>query len=126
MAAVRARKTVKSAAARGAARRTKSAARSSLAAFPLRTAFVVVGVVGLAALGVALFGPRRLRDEIIKPIGAITYAPVAAAIGPQADRAWAETRAWRDRVGRILDSINTSEVREMVAARLSQWIERFR
>jgi len=126
MAAVRTRKTAKSAAARGAPRRTRSAARSSLATFPLRTAFIVVGVVGLAALGIALFGPRRIRDEIIRPMAELTYAPVAAAVGPQADRAWAETRAWRDRVGRILDSINTSEVREMVAARLAQWIERFR
>jgi hypothetical protein len=126
MAAARARKTTKSAAARGAARRTRPAPRSSLTAFPLRAAFVVVGVVGLAALGIALLGPRRIRDEIIRPIAEVTYAPVAAAVGPQADRAWAETRAWRDRVGRILDSINTSEVREMVASRLAQWIERFR
>jgi hypothetical protein len=126
MAAIRTRKTVKSAAARGAARRTKSAARSPLATFPLRTAFVVVGVVGLAALGLALLGPRRVRDEFIRPMAELTHAPVAAAVGPQADRAWAETRAWRDRVGRILDSINTAEVREMVASRLAQWIERFR
>jgi hypothetical protein len=126
MAAVRTRKTVRSAAARAPARRTKSTPRSSLAAFPLRTAFVVVGVVGLAALGIALLGPRRIRDEFIRPMAEVTYAPVAAAVGPQADRAWAETRAWRDRVGRILDSINTSEVREMVASRLAQWIERFR
>jgi hypothetical protein len=83
-------------------------------------------VIGLAALGIALFGPRRFRDEIIKPIGALTYEPLAAAVAPQADRAWAETRAWRDRVGRILESINTADVRDQVAARLANWVERFR
>jgi hypothetical protein len=78
MAAVRTRKTVRSAAAKAPARRTKSTPRSSLAAFPLRTAFVVVGVVGLAALGIALLGPRRIRDEFIRPMAEVTYAPVAA------------------------------------------------
>lgn len=97
-----------------------------LAVHPLRAAFVVVGVVGLAALGVALFGPRRIRDEIIRPISSATYMPIAAAVAPQADRVWAETRAWRDRVGRVLDSVNTSEVRELVADRLAQWIDRIR
>jgi hypothetical protein len=51
---------------------------------------------------------------------------LAAAVAPQADRAWAETRAWRDRVGRILESINAADVRDQVAARLANWAERFR
>ena len=117
MAAVRTRKP---------ARKPSARSRSIIASHPLRAAFVVVGVVGLAALGVALIGPRRLRDEIIRPISNATYVPIAAAVAPQADRVWAETQAWRDRVGRILDSINTSEVRELVASRLAQWVERFR
>ena len=118
MAAVRVRKTARKTPAKGAI--------SPLARFPLRTAFVVVGVVGLASLGVALFGPRRLRDDFIRPITSATYVPIAAAVAPQADRVWAETRAWRDRVGHILESINTAEVRDLVAGRLAQWIERFR
>ena len=118
MAAVKAHKTARKTPARST--------RSMLARFPLRTAFVVVGVVGLAALGVALLGPRRLRDDVIRPISSATYVQIAAAVAPQADRVWAETRAWRDRVGRILESINTAEVRDLVAGRLAQWIERFR
>lgn len=126
MAATKPRKNPAKAASRGAARRTRPAHHSLLSDFPIRTVFVVAGVIGLAALGIAFFGPRRFRDEIIKPIGALTYEPLAAAVAPQADRAWAETRAWRDRVGRILESINTAEVRDQVAARLANWIERFR
>ena len=104
----------------------RTATRSRSSASPLRMAFVVVGVVGLAALGVALLGPRRFRDEVIRPISSAAYVPIAAAVAPQADRVWADTRAWRDRVGGILESINTAEVRDLVAARLAQWIERFR
>lgn len=97
-----------------------------LDAIPVRTIFVVVGVVGLAALGVALFGPRRFRDEVIRPIGAATFVPIAQAVTPQADRVWEETRPWRDRVARILASINTDEVRAHLAEQLKDWIDRFR
>jgi len=123
MAATKARRNPTKTGSHGAVRRARS---SLLADFPMRTAFVVAGVIGLAALGIALLGPRRFRDEIVRPIGALAYEPLAAAVAPQADRAWAETRAWRDRVGRILESINTAEVRDQVASRLSDWIERFR
>ena len=126
MAGTKARKSPAGTASHGAVRRSRSTRHSLLNDFPLRTVFVAAGVIGLAALGIALFGPRRFRDEIIKPIGAVTYAPLAAAMAPQAEHAWAETRAWRDRVGRILESINTADVRDQVAARLANWIERFR
>ncbi len=81
---------------------------------------------GLAALGVALFGTRRFNDEILKPVSAATFLPLAAAAAPQADRVWAETRPWRDYVARVLSSINTAEVREHVADRLTQWLDRFK
>jgi hypothetical protein len=119
-----AKKKVSAKAAAAPANAQKS--RSLVEGFPIRTTFAVVGVLGLAAIAISLFGPRRFRDEVILPIGAATYTPIAAAVAPQADRVWEETRAWRDRVGRILESINTEEVRELVASRLSQWIERFR
>ena len=114
--------SAKSAAASASVQKSRSLAEG----FPIRTAFAIVGVLGLAAMVISLFGPRRFRDEVILPIGAATYTPIAAAVAPQADRVWEETRAWRDRVGRILESINTEEVRELVASRLSHWIERFR
>jgi hypothetical protein len=99
---------------------------SLLSSPAIRTLLIVAGVTGLAALGVALFGPRRFNDEVLKPISAATLLPLAAAAAPQAERAWAETRPWRDYVARILTSVNTAEVREQVADRLAQWIDRFR
>jgi len=104
--------------------RRKSAPRSLLASAPVRTIAIVIGVTGLAALGIALFGPRRFRDEIVQPISAATLLPLAAAVAPQADRVWAETRPWRNQVARVLSSINTEEVRDLIAQRLSKWVER--
>ena len=65
-------------------------------------------------------------EEIVRPLSAATFVPIAAAVAPQADRMWEETRPWRDRVARILASINTDEVREHLAEQLKDWIDRFR
>ncbi len=111
---------------RGAPSRRKAAPRSLLAGVPVRTIVVVVGLAGLTALAAALLGSRRLRDEYVRPISAATLLPLAAAVGPQADRVWAETRPWRDHVSRLLASINTEDVRDAIADRLSDWVQRFR
>jgi hypothetical protein len=107
-------------------RRKAVPARSRAPAFPIRTIAVVIGVAGLCALGAAAFGSRRFRDDVIRPFSAATLLPVAAAIAPQADRVWAETKPWREHVGRVLSSINTEEVRDQIAQRLTHWIDRFR
>ncbi len=106
--------------------RRKSAAPSLLRSPLFRTVVVVAGVAGLAALGIGLFGTRRFNDEILKPLSEATLVPLAAAAAPQADRVWAETRPWRDQVTRLLSSINTEDVREAIADRLSHWLDRFR
>ena len=104
----------------------RRAPRSILNTLPVRAVFVVVGLVGLAALGVALIGPRRFQDEFVRPIRAATLVPLSEAVTPTAQRAWEEARPWRDRVSRILASVNTDEVREQVAQRMKQWIDSFR
>ena len=124
------RKTAKSTVSKPLARtralaRRKMAPPSPVSILPWRTITVVIGVAGLAALASALLGSRRFR-EIARPLSAAALLPLASAVAPQADRVWAETRPWRDHVGRLLASINTEEVREAVAERLSHWMERFR
>jgi hypothetical protein len=113
--------------------RSKTAARRNAKAQPsfFRTpAFYAVvaatGVVGLAALGLAVLGPRRFRDEVLEPINRITFEPLLAAATPPAERAWDETRPWRDHVARLFHSINTDEVRTALAERLTAWVQRLR
>ena len=118
------RKSSRTRTARGP--KVPAATHSLTDSFAIRTAFVVVGVLGLAAIGISLIGPRRFRDEFVRPIGAAAYTPIAAAVAPSADRVWEETRAWRDRIGSVLESINTEELRQLVASRLSYWIDQLR
>lgn len=106
--------------------RGRKAPRALLDTLPIRTIAVVVGLAGLAALGIALLGTRRFQDEIVRPVREATLVPFTAAVAPRADRLWAETRPWRDHVSNLLSSINTGEVREAIADRLSHWLERFR
>ena len=107
--------------------RTTAVRRRKIAApFPWRVLFVVAGVAGLAALGAAAMGSRRIREEYVKPIGAAALAPLTAAVAPQADRVWEETRPWRNQMARAFASINTSDVREQVVGQLSRWIDRLR
>jgi len=106
--------------------RKRAPPRTLLQSVPIRTLAITVGVAGLAALAIALVGPRRLRDDFVRPISAAALVPLAAAVSPQADRVWAETRPWRDQVARVLSSVNTEEVRDLIAQRLTQWIDRFR
>lgn len=45
-----------------------------------KTAYAVVGTVGLAALAIAIFGPKRFQKEIL--------APVQNRVGDQASQLW--------------------------------------
>ncbi len=108
------------------ARSTAVRRRKVAAPFPWRVLFVVAGVAGLAALGAAAMGSRRIREEYVKPMGKAALVPLAAAVAPQADRVWEETRPWRNQMARAFASINTSDVRDQVASQLSRWIDRLR
>lgn len=108
------------------ARSTAVRRRKVAAPFPWRVLFVVAGVAGLAALGAASMGSRRIREEYVKPMGKAALVPLAAAVAPQADRVWEETRPWRNQMARAFASINTGEVRDQVASQLSRWIDRLR
>src|SRR5580704_4424258 len=45
-----------------------------------KTVYIALGAVGLAALGIAIFGPRRFNRQIVQP--------VKSAVGDQAERIW--------------------------------------
>jgi hypothetical protein len=108
------------------ARSTAVRRRKVAAPFPWRVLFVVAGVAGLAALGTAAMSSRRIREGYVMPMGKAALVPLAAAVAPQADRVWEETRPWRNQMARAFASINTSDVRDQVASQLSRWIDRLR
>lgn len=62
-----------------------------------RAAFVVVGVVGLAAVAVAVLGPNRVRREV--------FEPLRDAVEPHAEKAWADTKPIRDQITALLDNV---------------------
>jgi hypothetical protein len=83
---------------------------------PARAAYVVIGTAGLAALAIALVGPKRLEREVIKPL--------RGAIEPQAEKLWAESRPLRDQIAGLFQSA-TPTGRERLARSFQSWIGHF-
>ena len=92
-----------------------------------RTAYVVLGTAGLAALAVAVVGPKRIERDVIKPLrGAIEpqAEKLWGAIEPQAEKLWAESRPLRDQIAGLFKSATPSG-REQLARSFQSWIGHF-
>ncbi len=83
-----------------------------------KTAYAVVGTVGLAALAIAIFGPKRFQREIL--------APAQNKISDQATQLWADARPMREQIGRMFDGIHSQSGREKLARSFQSWIGHFR
>ena len=83
---------------------------------PARTAYYVLGTAGLAALAVALIGPKRLQREVI--------APLRGALEPQAEKLWADSKPLRDQIGGLFQSA-TPTGRERLVRSFQSWIGHF-
>ena len=83
---------------------------------PARAAYVVIGTAGLAALAIALVGPKRLEREVFKPL--------RGAIEPQAEKLWAESRPLRDQIAGLFQSANPTG-RARLARYFQSWIGHF-
>ena len=81
-----------------------------------RTAYVVLGTAGLAALAIALVGPKRIERDVIKPL--------RGAIEPQAEKLWADSRPLRDQIAGLFKSATPSG-RERLARSFQSWIGHF-
>lgn len=84
----------------------------------LWTCAVLVGAVGLAALAVAIAGPRRLRVK--------AWAPVGDAVTDQAEHLWVESRPLRVQLGQLVRQAANPEGREKLVRSLQSWIGHFR
>jgi hypothetical protein len=81
-----------------------------------RTALVVIGTAGLAALAVALVGPKRLERDVIKPL--------RGAIEPQAEKLWADSRQLREQIASLFSGATPSG-REKLVRSFQSWIGHF-
>jgi hypothetical protein len=83
---------------------------------PARMAYVAVGTVGLAALAVALIGPKRIEKEVLQPL--------RGAIEPQAEKLWADSQPLRQQIAALFESATPSG-RERLVRSFQSWIGHF-
>lgn len=83
-----------------------------------KTAYAVIGTVGLAALAIAIFGPKRFQREILKP--------VQNAVGDQASQIWADSRSLRDQISGLFARVQSGSGRERLVQNFQSWIGHFR
>ena len=82
----------------------------------VRTGLVLIGTVGLAALAVAVVGPKRIERDVIKPL--------RGAIEPQAEKLWSESRPLREQIAGLFRSA-TPTGREKLVKNFQSWIGHF-
>jgi hypothetical protein len=83
-----------------------------------KTAYVVIGTVGLAALAIAIFGPKRFQKEIL--------APVQNKVSDQASQIWADSRPLREQIGKLFERAQSESGRERLVRNFQSWIGHFR
>ena len=83
---------------------------------PARAAYIGIGTVGLAALAIAIVGPRRLEREVLKPL--------RGAIEPQAEKIWADSQALREQIAGLFKSAGPTG-RQKLVRNFQSWIGHF-
>jgi hypothetical protein len=82
------------------------------------TAYTVIGVAGLTALAIAMFGPKRFQREILKP--------VQHRMSDQASQLWADSRPLREQIGSLFARAGSEAGRERLIRSFQSWIGHFR
>jgi NAD/NADP transhydrogenase alpha subunit len=83
-----------------------------------KIAYVTIGTVGLAALAIAAFGPRRFQREIVQPM--------RNAMSDQAEKLWSEARPLRAQLTGLIESAASESGREKLIRSFQSWIGHFR
>ncbi len=81
-----------------------------------RTAYMVIGTIGLAALAVAVVGPKRIERDVIKPL--------RGAVEPQVEKLWAEARPLRDQIASLFQNATPSGRARLVKS-FQSWVGHF-
>ena len=83
-----------------------------------KAALVGVAAVGLTALAIAIFGPKRFQEEVVQP--------VRSAVADQTARLWAEARPLRAQFSSLMAQATSEGAREKLARNFQSWIGHFR
>jgi NAD/NADP transhydrogenase alpha subunit len=83
-----------------------------------KTAYVVLGTAGLAALAIAIFGPKRFQREVLKP--------VQTAVGDQAAQLWDDSRSLREQFRSLFARAQSGSGRDRLVRNFQSWIGHFR
>ena len=81
-----------------------------------RAAFAIIGTAGLTALAVALVGPKRIEQEVIKPL--------RGKLEPQAEKLWSDSKPLREQIAGLFQSA-TPTGRERLVRNFQSWIGHF-
>ena len=101
-----------------------------------KTLYAVVGTAGLAALAIAIFGPKRFQKEILKPAqGAINDQAsqlwtdskgLREQIGDQASQLWSDSKNLREQIAGLFERAKNQASREKLAQSFQSWMGHFR
>ena len=83
-----------------------------------KTAYAVIGTAGLAALAIAVFGPKRFQREILRP--------VQNAVGDQASQLWADSRSVREQISGLISRAQSASSRDRLVQNFQSWIGHFK
>ena len=83
-----------------------------------KAVYIAVGAVGLAALAIAIFGPRRFQRVVIHP--------VQSAVSDQAEKLWSEAQPLRTQLGGLIQRATSEAGREKLVRSFQSWIGHFR
>jgi hypothetical protein len=83
-----------------------------------KAAYVTIGSMGLAALAIAVFGPKRFQREILQPAG--------RAVSDRADQIWADSRGLREQLGGLIDRAGSEAGRDKLVRSFQSWVGHFK
>ena len=82
-----------------------------------KAAYVTIGSMGLAALAIDIFGPRRFQREVMQPVG--------RAVSDRADQIWADRGPARTVRG-LIDRAGSEASREKLVRSFQSWVGHFK
>ena len=83
-----------------------------------KTTYAVVGTIGLAALAIAIFGPKRFQKQVL--------TPVQNKVSDQASQLWNDSKPLREQMSKLFERAQSNASREKLVKSFQGWVGHFR